>query len=462
MTDGEGNGVPTSTPVPEVSVIVLTPTVTTGGSDGGEFRPAAENESTGIPFQTRVRTTAEGKARIDIAVRRQEGAVIGACDLLAKSPSPRGEVQVFPNSLEPQVFAGQREGILLFDFQETTIVSCDVNSPLRPLLMTIAAGTIAIKGTAFTVVVDQEGDAEILVSEGLADFEAEPGVLAGRGSFEVRAGQELIIRPGEEGVVRSRELTTRESQTFDALGERKQQLLALPTPRPQDRPPDATPTPVPTPTPALPSAAAVLSRVLSALEDTASFHYEAEIQLDVPTSGASLPVTIESSGDFQAPDRSRGTVSVTVILVGVEFQFVLIGDENYVTDTDTGEWQLTGKLAVPFADPHAFVGAEVLGSIERLALVGEEVMDGGRVYHLKGLLPAGALGDEAGAGEFQTDLWVGADDALVRRLTARGSIALQGGEVAGVELEGDADVRVFLKISDFGKSVTIVAPLVAP
>jgi hypothetical protein len=85
--------------------------------------------------------------------------------------------------------------------------------------------------------------------------------------------------------------------------------------------------------------------------------------------------------------------------------------------------------------------------------LGIETLDGTRVYHLSGAVPAAAIVDMIGGQAVVElvggELWVGADDFLVRQVRLQGAIA--PAEKASV-------VRV-LKLSRFNEPVTIEPPV---
>ncbi|MCH7865135.1 MAG: hypothetical protein IIC56_07995, partial [Proteobacteria bacterium] len=67
-----------------------------------------------------------------------------------------------------------------------------------------------------------------------------------------------------------------------------------------------------------------------------SYHFDVEAKLTISGEGVTLDIPIELTGDFQAPDRTQGTFTVSFFFIQIESQFINIGDDSYVTDPDTG------------------------------------------------------------------------------------------------------------------------------
>ncbi len=194
-----------------------------------------------------------------------------------------------------------------------------------------------------------------------------------------------------------------------------------------------------------------------------SFHFDIDAKLSISSEGASLDVPIDLKGDFQAPDRTRGTLVVSFLIFQVESQFVSIGDTSYATDPETGQWTVEQDSALDFVDPAAIASPELLAEAAGLAdliLVGTGALGGVQVHEL-----AGRLSDEAGAGELDVTYWIGVDDGLIHQVDLKGQFELDE-ELGGIIPVGDievseATIEAVLTLSDFGKPVQIEAPEVA-
>ena len=70
----------------------------------------------------------------------------------------------------------------------------------------------------------------------------------------------------------------------------------------------------------------------AAMAAGSSFQFAMESILSFESEGATFDIPITMQGEYLAPDRSQGTVSLSVVFFTIESQFVTIGDSTYVTD----------------------------------------------------------------------------------------------------------------------------------
>lgn len=237
-----------------------------------------------------------------------------------------------------------------------------------------------------------------------------------------------------------------------------QAQASTPAPTPSPAP---TPFPSPTPTPIPLSAIEVMEGAAAAMQAVGSLHFEMQTGVKVEVQGSVVNVPIRLTGDYQAPDRSRATMLVSLLFLSVESQVVIIGDTAYITNPATGEWQVIEGAAPFYADAVRLPTAD-LTSLRGLTLLGAETLDGMRVYHVAGTLPAGVF--DPTIGEFRADFWIGVENGLPVQIKAEGAFDLTK-EVAallGNVAAGRASVSIALKLSDFGKPVSIEAPALTP
>ena len=263
------------------------------------------------------------------------------------------------------------------------------------------------------------------------------------------------------------------------------QTASAPTPAPTAAPtvtptPSPTPTPVPSPTPA-PTATAtpapvisgnatgglspqqIMEMALAAMTEVESFHFELESTVSTSTDDADVGLPISFIGDYQAPDRIRGKLSLSLGFFSIEMETIAIGDTTYITNLDSGEWEVSSGLGFGVPNP-AELAVPGGVSLEGLTLVGEEDLDGIRVYHLKGAAPASIFGD---ASDAEADFWIGVDDLRIRKVTAKGEVSFgdSGGlglPFGGADLSGFATISLTVKFSDYDEPVVIEAPLASP
>ena len=123
-------------------------------------------------------------------------------------------------------------------------------------------------------------------------------------------------------------------------------------------PPTATPTPVsptatprPTATPTPPSAAAILQAAFDATQQASSYRFDMDMGMTLsgPDIGAEVEIAVRFTGDVVPPDSMQGTMTMTVNDAEVETQVVVIGQESYVLNPLTNEWQANPQTTTMFA-----------------------------------------------------------------------------------------------------------------
>ena len=251
---------------------------------------------------------------------------------------------------------------------------------------------------------------------------------------------------------------------------------ATPTPPTPTPAPTPTPSPVPSPTPTpteapspntaesggagssgVESPAEVLQASLDAMKGVSSFHFAVEGSITPGTGGFTAAIPLTYVGDFKAPDLVRGKLTLQVAFFSVEIETIAIGDAVYNTNPQTGIWETTPGLAGAIPSPPQLV----LSGLPRLIgpVSGErDNLDGAPVFRLRGVLPAGFVGESEG----EADIWIGAEDLLVRQVAGEGEISLEDlGAALGVSgISGKATIALTVRFSDYGKPVTIEAPQV--
>ena len=230
--------------------------------------------------------------------------------------------------------------------------------------------------------------------------------------------------------------------------------------------PTATPAPSPTPTPAVqitpdtPSAQTILESSFAAMERTRSFRFELEATVKASAQGgAVLEIPFAFAADYQAPDRVRGKLALNLAFFTVERETVIIGDQVYTTDPETGEWSVSVGSGIKLPSPRDFTTGAAT-ALEKAVLARIEALDGDLVYVIEGApsLDLFVLSEK----EPETTFWIGIDDLLIRRIAANGQISLE--EIAGSlglsGMAGTATIAVDIRFSGFGTPVEILAPAV--
>lgn len=107
------------------------------------------------------------------------------------------------------------------------------------------------------------------------------------------------------------------------------------------------PTPTPTPPPT-PIAEDILRESVSALEGVESYHFEMDLHMKLKEGGVSIDMPIAFEGDFQSPDRVQSNVSMTFSGITFVLEQIIIGDTQYSTNPETGEWEVMAETISPF------------------------------------------------------------------------------------------------------------------
>lgn len=247
---------------------------------------------------------------------------------------------------------------------------------------------------------------------------------------------------------------------------------AMPTPIPTPSPP--TPIPLPTATPVIPTPMArtssvsvslnidpndLLQRSSEAMSKVGTFHFDVSGLFKISTGQTDVEVPLSYVGDVQVPDKTHGRISLSVIVFVLEMEIITVGDVTYTTNPQSGAWEISegGAMGIPNPADFAQGGEPPLADAQ---YAGDEERDGHQVYRLTGLAQFGTL-DSAGQ-QSKATIWIGTDDLLLREISLQAEISLDalGLPVGDLGLEGSGTVELSIKLSDFGKPVSIEAPII--
>ena len=220
-------------------------------------------------------------------------------------------------------------------------------------------------------------------------------------------------------------------------------------------------TPEPSPKPV--SVEALGEATAASMRALESAHIEGHITMTARVTGEEGTVEMSMLGDYQAPDRTRLSVSLT--MEGNDFQadYTTIANETYIQVQGTDVWQVSDSS--DGLDLRETLRFDPEG-VENLVLIGEEELDGEKVYHLRGFLAGdagGLLNSAPGAlvwmtplGEVvvEVELWIGIGDFLVRRTVQYIDIELSSDITEG----GELNLKLDMRLSDYGDPVDIQAP----
>jgi len=240
---------------------------------------------------------------------------------------------------------------------------------------------------------------------------------------------------------------------------------ATPAPR-ATRPAKPTPEPSPTPTPTVDDVAAlatispeeVFAAAFEAMAEVASFHFGVQATIKPHSEDLDFEIPLAFVGEFQAPDRVHGKLTLSMAFFSMGMDTITIGDTTYNTNIQTGEWEKSVGLssAIPSPVELARDGTQSVGDA---VAVGLTTFDGVPVVRLRTRSPPGIFGhDDASWAEF----WIGKDGFLIRQIVAEGEIPLEGlGDALTLGgISGTATLSLTMRLSDFDEPVSIKAPIV--
>ena len=160
------------------------------------------------------------------------------------------------------------------------------------------------------------------------------------------------------------------------------------------------------------------------MSEVTTAHVESAITVHAVSGGTNADFELGLAGDLVVPDRNHVTMKMAASGFTVEFEMIAIGDDSYMKNPVTGEWETNSDTAVPIGTESISMGAfgtdfqpEVAANF---TLTGVTELDGERVYHLSGKVTGAVLAemmDDASLswGEADVQYWVGVDDYLAKK-----------------------------------------------
>ena len=193
------------------------------------------------------------------------------------------------------------------------------------------------------------------------------------------------------------------------------------------------------------------------MNEAGSFHFQLDGTLKPTAGGLDLTVPIRLMGDYQAPDRVRSKLIVSLGFFALEMETITIGDTTYTLNAGSDQWEVASGPVSALPSPMEFTrgGTTVL---EEAELIGEETLNGTLVHHLRVVPPLELFGGEES--KTQADFWIRVDDSLIHRFAAEGEVSIDelGGLLGNAGISGTADITVTIEFSDYNVPVVIEAP----
>jgi WD40 repeat protein len=254
---------------------------------------------------------------------------------------------------------------------------------------------------------------------------------------------------------------TQEPPTAEPVATKEPEPTNTPQPSPTPEP-TSPPTAEPAPTQEPQSSTDVLESAGQAMSELESMHMSLDMQLTMGGEGLGLDIPIVFEGDFQAPDKSAGTLSFSFLGIAIEMETITIGDTTYTTNFETGEWEISSgdtffdldQFGIPVASPESFLdmGPDVFSDLQ---VVGEESLNGVSTIHMRGSM---SLDDVIGTGDLaELNVWIGVDDHYMHQMTIEGQTVVEdlGDSPFG---GGEVDMLITITMSNFNEPVDIQPP----
>jgi len=208
------------------------------------------------------------------------------------------------------------------------------------------------------------------------------------------------------------------------------------------------------PTPAtLPQADEILPKVVERVGAVKSFHFRLEHENGLSPMPLDLKLKT-AEGDVQVPDRMKAKLEADVAGALLRVEVVGIGEEGWMTNPFSHEWQPlpAGTTISAIFDPAAGIQA-VAGSLQDVRVAGVEKVGGDNTYLLEGKVDSGVLKAAVPIAEpgltVNVKVWVGVDDYNIRQVRLEGPFA--SGEPENI-------VRILI-LSNFDEPVSIEPPV---
>ena len=188
---------------------------------------------------------------------------------------------------------------------------------------------------------------------------------------------------------------------------------------------------------------------------------EASFKMDEETFGTEFPIRF--SGDFQLPDRADGKLQFALGLALLELDIVTIGEQAYITNPETGVWEQYPLFLTGLPDPYDLVlPPSDISRYSDVQLVKEETINGAQTRHIRTQLRATVLGSSYN--DLFTDMWIGKEDNLLRRLSVSGKAEVEEEDTAGLaagvlDIGGEAEFIMTITYSNFNEPTSIESPI---
>ena len=209
-------------------------------------------------------------------------------------------------------------------------------------------------------------------------------------------------------------------------------------------------TPVPPPDPA-----AILDSAADAFEDLQFFGFRMTHENGGTPIAFGL-VMEDVTGHMAAPDRLKADIGAWAGGFFFDVSLVAIGQETYLTNPFTGEFEEIerGIVSAALLDPATGISG-IMRDVQDPVLEGESSVEGVSTLHITSTIDSGQLTSISPLAEpgnpIDVGIWVGQDDSLVYKIRLEGRLSAdEEPEIIRTILPSDFDVAVEIDIPDLG------------
>ena len=204
----------------------------------------------------------------------------------------------------------------------------------------------------------------------------------------------------------------------------------------------------------------ILRAAREATDIADSYHLEMDFEMKATADGAERRIFHRVIADIRGKDL-RLDVSTNFPVPGhlgpYAFQLISVDDVTYVTNPETGEWEVGDDSATSLTT-FDFTDEDFIAGIRELSVEGIDTLDNVDTYRTAGVLSAESSAAssligvlvEGWQGELKVEYWVGVDDSLIRKFTIGGELESNG--------KHRAFVSMIVGLSDFGAEFIIEVP----
>lgn len=193
---------------------------------------------------------------------------------------------------------------------------------------------------------------------------------------------------------------------------------------------DSTAVASPTPTP---TAESIMDAARQRFSEINSAHFLLTVDGDAYLDSTRTLALRGAEGDLARPDRANVNASVALAGATINIALIAVGDEQYITNPLTGQWQqapegLSFNPAILF-DPQQGIPS-MLAEAQDLTLVGTEKLNGTDTYHLRGAEPRSAVAPLTGGGfqgdAIDFDIWITRNTHDIAQIVLHDTAVVQG------------------------------------